>query len=619
MNPTAEQQKAVDARGNVLVSAAAGSGKTTVLVERVMSRLFGDSPTDIDKMLIVTFTEAAAEHMKQSLAKRLAAENSAAALNQLSLLNSANICTIHSFCARMARKYFNSAGCDPSFRVLPPYEQKILVNDTLDELFSDMYEREGNDDFISLSEAFDEKIKDDALRELTLKLYEFSQGASDPVGWISEQKNLQKYQTIYDFENKKWFTFLMDYAERELADALVEAQELLRQQQRYAAYLPQKNEAVLLADIRSIERVLDVKNDFNSFCREIEFAFESFVGGRLPKPKDERISADEAKEIRAAISDRRTKFIREPIKKLQKIFVAGAEQLIKNMNTSGRLTESLCALTLEFAEKYDAAKQLINAADFGDLERMCLKVLADESVRDEISASFEEVFTDEYQDSNNVQEEILTKVSNGKNMFMVGDVKQSIYSFRLAEPEIFINKRETFNNNKETGTVVALSANFRSRANVIDAVNFIFSQIMSAETGGIDYDESAELHQGMTTFPNNANNFDTEIIVALPSTDNESDTPEADDADVADATVVCERILQLFEENFLVADGEENRKLKFSDIAVLLRAGKKHADTFAKILSDAGIRARVADEGGYFETAEIMTAVSYLKIIDNPL
>ena len=629
---TTEQLLAINTRNrSLLISAAAGSGKTAVLVERIIRMaLDKDNPVDLDKLLVVTFTEAAAKEMK----KRLHSALRAAALkdpddthieNQTLLLSRANISTIHSFCLKTLRMYFSEAGIDPLFRVADKNEIELLKADVLRELFEELYARENKEVFLELVEAFGDKVFDDSLQALVLKLYGFSQSHPSPENWLTEVGSSAFGDS--GFEQTIWYEEFKQDCRRIIIAARENAENALEMTEA-CPFLPSKNADVLRSDILNFKDAFSaLDNCFEAFHGAMTFKFESFAGGKAKKSTDIAFSDEDVKELRAAISEIRNRFIKKPIDNLRKKALSRPlDSYAEDCRNQARLVSELCNITKELTERFSEEKRSRNIVDFNDLEHLCLKVLQTDAA-EKLKEKFSEVMVDEYQDINMTQETILSSVSK-TGMFMVGDVKQSIYKFRHADPSIFMGKYDAFSNerqSKENGELITLSKNFRSRSEVIDSINFLFERLMTRKLGEIEYDDRARLYPGtdqQTKDDGRSQERKTEIFIIDTSNDNEEEIiSESDEENETDellkelsgapleAELAAKNILQLM----------ESAHYKYSDFAILLRSHKLVSDSYAHVLKNHGIPAFSDASGGYFEASEVMTALSFLKIIDNPL
>ena len=636
---TEKQQHVIDARGrNLLVSAAAGSGKTAVLVERIV-KLVSDSehPVDIDRLLVVTFTNAAASEMRErissALSDRLAANPENEHLQrQTTLLHNAKITTIDSFCLFVLRNQFHTIGLDPGFRIAEEGEDKLMRQEVLAEVLEECYAA-GEPDFLNCMEYFSSGNRDTAVEELVWKLYDFAMSTPFPETWLQERRN--DYRVMTDspenrtvgsgaFEKIPWVVSLMRRTRLLLEGCeskLTEAIHLCEEPDGPYMY------GELLEDEREAVRTLLRK------CGEDYDALYSAFGAlrfeRLPSKKDPAVSAvkrEVAKGIRTEV--------KEQLSDLQeKFFFKGKEQILRQMESCGAAVEALADLTLAFKKAYDIRKRDKNILDFDDIEHFALSILVsiDKDGRCvptetalEYRSYFHEILIDEYQDSNLVQEYILSCISGESegryNRFMVGDVKQSIYKFRLARPELFLEKYETYGQQPQGQAVTAekidLHQNFRSRKEILNSVNTVFEQIMGKEAGGIIYDDQAALHPG-AVYPAQADSWANVSELLLFRTD---EKPEDLSAKEQEAYGVAVKIKELMRE-LRVTDRESRalRPLAYRDIVILLRTVSGWDEIFKKVLEEEGIPVHMTSRTGYFAASEVQELLHFLRILDNPL
>lgn len=626
MKWTAEQYDAItEKNGNILVSAAAGSGKTAVLVERIIQMITDkDKPVDIDKLLVVTFTKAAATEMKERISaavtKKIRENPDEKNLKrQAILINRADITTIHSFCLKVARQHYNKLGIDPAFRVADEGETLMLKDEVIDDLFEEKYASENPDNFLYLVENYTDGTSDAKLRELVLKTYEFIRSYPDPENWIEKQK--ESYRGNFE----KWFDIMKSQICIQVKGALELEQEAINiiKETGPETYLP-----MIESDILQLQNIL--KQSKIGF-RNLSVSISEMKFDVLSRKKCDSATKEKVKNIRARvkkiISDINSKFLMRPY-----------EEMEADIEKSGKGISYLLDIVNEFAEKFDEEKKKRRIADYGDLEHYCLKVLMGEGCSidnpikskeaEEITEKYAYIMTDEYQDSNAVQELILELVSTDKNRFMVGDVKQSIYSFRLANPDIFTEKYNTYSLKKGSKNErIDMFRNFRSRKEILDGSNFIFMQLMQKEVGGIEYDDRAKLYPGAEFPPcDNEGTSGGPIEIDVIATDSKKTEIEIDEADDgmenidSEIEFIGQRINKLiYEENFQVYDAKagEYRKLKYSDIAIITRK-KSNTYAFVDVLNRYKVPASALMSVKFLDSMEILTAVSFLRVIDNP-
>ena len=617
---TSQQQNAISAPvSNMLVTAGAGSGKTAVMVERIIKKVTSENPVDIDKILIVTYTNAAAaeirERITNALLKKLDENPESYMLQrQLSLINKANICTIHSFCLAVIKSNFNSIGIDPDFKIGDSTEITILKNQALEEVLDEAYESD-DEDFLKLVRTYTKK-NDSALMEMINSLYNFSMSMPDPENWLeSACKSYENPQSnsCIDYMLSKAVSYL-DYA-LSLYDEGIKLCAVSQDFSAFREFLTIEQDSV-----RNVKyKVQYGWNDGYNAINQVEFK-------RRPAIKtNETYISDTLKTIRD-----NAKSVVKTIK--ENIFTSCAEDMRDDFVFLYPYVKKLTDLTNKYREKFYELKRNRKLVDFNDFEHFTLKILrnADGSKSDvakNISEDFEEIYVDEYQDCNNVQETIFSLISSEKegkpNLFMVGDVKQSIYKFRDANPSIFIKKESSYEDYDAEKDLpeckIQLNKNFRSRKEILDGVNFIFSQIMSNEIGEIDYTEKDYLTYG-ASYENN-DDFNDNISVCILENNDISNDEELSSIELESKFVAQEIKRIVSDENIKVFDKTKGvyRQVRYSDIVILLRSTKNKAEYFENALMDLGIPAYSDIGGGYFEASEIRELISLLKIICNPL
>ena len=616
---TTEQQQVIDLRNrNILVSAAAGSGKTAVLVERIIARLTRDeSPIDVDRLLIVTYTEAAAAEMKErirnAIEKALEENPEDAHLQrQSTLVHHAQVTTIHSFCLSVIREYFHTIDLNPGFRIGEEGELKLLKRDVLEELLEACYE-EGKPEFYNFVECFASGRDDKKIEEIILQLYEYSRSYPNPEAWLDACAKRYEVSSVEELENVSFVSTILEEVRRLLKDveeSVLFAKNICDEEDGPKAYV-----STLDSDLRMIMGLQKAVT-----YTEMESIFSQLKWERLATNRDKTVSGEKIEIVKG---------IRDEYKKTigairEDYFYDSPEQLQQELLNSQMNMEVLAGLVKAFSKAFSQKKQSKNLIDFNDMEHYALQILTKEVdgelvpslVAEEYQEKFEEVMIDEYQDSNLVQEAILTSVSSvskGKyNVFMVGDVKQSIYRFRLSRPELFMKKYGTYSSEDSVEQKIDLYKNFRSRREVLDGTNFIFEQIMTSKLGGIAYDEKAALHVGADyeAYPDN----ETEVCFV-----DTSDLYQDENVRELEARAVAGEIKKLVGSH-MIFDKKENtyRKAKYSDVVILVRSLKGWADTFLHIMGQEGVPAYSGSKEGYFETREIQMILDYLRILDNP-
>ncbi len=620
---TKEQRQVIDLRGrNILVSAAAGSGKTAVLVERILGRITeAEHPADIDRLLIVTFTNAAAAEMRERIsaaiekALLLQPENEHLQ-RQLTLIHNAQITTIHSFCLYVIRNHFHETDLEPNFRIGDEGELRLLREDVLKKVLERNYE-EAAPAFLALAEGYAPGKSDAALNDMVLSLYAFSRSFPWPDEWLAE---CGSGYACADEEAFVRAPFLKPLTEsirsvvRDLAALMRRALFLTREPDGPGHY-----EGVIRSDLEKYETIASC----GSFA-EFGEALSALVYDRLPSSRGYK--GDPAKsELVKALRDR----AKEAVKKLvRQYFYATPQVLSEQLRQTAPAAAELTRLTAEFADAFAAEKRRKNLVDFNDLEHFALEILVDGQTKqvkktaEEFRDAYEEIMIDEYQDSNYVQETILNAVSRRergeKNIFMVGDVKQSIYRFRLARPELFMEKYETYPVGESDEQRIDLHKNFRSRPQVLSCANDLFRRIMARDLGNVAYDADAALYPGADYPEPDSDLFAPEVLI-FDSGDELLTESGFWDKKIPEARMVADRIAALMEEQ-LVTDKKTGalRPVRYSDIVILLRSLSGWADTFASVLKSAGIPAHAVSATGYFSAVEVQTVLAMLRILDNP-
>lgn len=620
---TKEQQQVIDVRDrNILVSAAAGSGKTAVLVERIITRLLKDSPpVDIDELLVVTFTEAAAAEMKERIRQAIEVQLEKQPENlhlqrQSTLVHNASITTIHSFCLSVIREHFHTIDLDPGFRIAEEGELHLLKQDVVKEVLETHF-LEGEKSFFDFVECFATGKDDKKLEELILKIYTFSESYEDPESWLKKCVQNYEHMDMESYEKSKPIRLAMDRCESLLSDArkLIEAGLSVCMESDG----PYMYESALLEDKFVVEKILReeaLTARYETVC--------SVSWKRLASNKDGNVSEAKAEFVKAVRTE--VKDIVGEIKKLY--FFQSPEEMLYDAISCKPVVSVLTELVQEFADAYDKKKRERNMIDFGDMERFALKILTrkEEGVlvpsetAKEYQTKYKEIMIDEYQDSNFIQEAILTSVStvsqDKNNIFMVGDVKQSIYRFRLSRPELFMEKYHSYTTSESEKQRIDLHKNFRSRREVLDTANFLFEQIMTESLGKITYDENAALYVGADYEPKEGN--ETELLLIQSEEILSLGITEVENAREAEAEAIAGKIKEMVGTH-PVFDKQTGtyRPAQYKDIVILARSMKGWAEPFTKILGKEGIPVYTGTGEGYFTTIEISVMLHYLSVIDN--
>lgn len=607
---TDEQKSAIaDRGGNLLVSAAAGSGKTAVLVERII-RMVIDEKIDINKFLVVTFTSKAADEMKEKIVKAVSKEvlkdkENQFLRNQLSLVHKAQITTINSFCFNLIRDNFTHLNISPDFRIIDEYESVEIRNLAIKKVIS-KYFKELDKDFVYLVDILGYKN----IEENVIKLYEFLQNLADPNDFL--EKNLMNYENSYKngFKTTVWYNEM--YMEvMPLIKKCVELSEKTVELLDICEVLREKNETKFIKENEEINELNQAMIDSNwDKAYEIVQKMEFSRFGSCTKSEHQDV---------IELSKKYVDEYKELIGKIKKIIYLPCSQIDDDNKKLYNAILVLTNIVKDFEKEYSSAKKNKNVLDFSDAERKTIELLTENgeksSICEEISKRFEQIMVDEYQDCNETQDEIF-KLLSRNNTFMVGDVKQSIYKFRHADPSIFLEKYKNFENasvaKNGIDRKITLSKNFRSRDNVLDATNFIFENIMSKELGGVDYDEKQKLYLGAKYEENKL--CDAEFCLVDCKHIKGQKTFEVE------AKIIAKKINDLVKSGFLVKDDNIYRPIKYSDIAILLRSAGQKSYAFKKEIEKYMVDVDLPDDSReLFATPEILDILSFLKVIDNYL
>lgn len=645
MKWTKEQKQAIyEKNTNILVAAAAGSGKTAVLVERIINKIINEN-IDIDKLLVVTFTNAAASEMRERVLNAIyeKLENDSENQNlqrQITLLNKASICTIDSFCLDVVRNHFYELdNVSPNFRIGDTTEIELLKQEIIEEIFEKKYEEEDKD-FNTLINTYTSYRDDTPLKEIILKIYNYIQSNPFPEKWLNEKIemfNLEgKKEEYSDFSNTVWGEELLKEVEEELIDDITALQDI----EESLSFDPELNK--FWQTIRSdIDMLQTLKNNLDNWDRAYEISKNiNFV--TWPRKKIESSIKEEAKIIRDDVKKKLNKVI-------NKILICDSDEAKQDIQDMYNVLDKLKYVILEFQEEFSKRKRERNIVDFNDIEHFALKILLKETEEGKIEPTdvakkykekYIEMAIDEYQDSNLVQEYILNAVSKGDNIFMVGDVKQSIYKFRQAMPELFLDKYKNYkkieDKKQEDNLKIKLFKNFRSRENVLKFTNLIFQDIMSNLLGDIEYNQEEYLNLG-AQYPEEKQNLNTEInIIDLKENEEEQSNVSTEDLNEnveneeqqeriedieLEARFVANKIKEIVQNKFQIWDAKNNiyRDIKYKDIVVLLRSTSNIAPIFEQEIIRLNMPVFSDSSQEYLDSIEIQTIMSLLKIIDNPL
>jgi len=626
-NWTKDQKAAIDARNkNTIVAAAAGSGKTAVLVERIIGIVTDEKlGVDVDNLLVVTFTNAAAAEMKERISAAISRKleenpDSEHLQKQLALLNRANIMTLHAFCTKLIKSAYVKLNIDASVRIADESECKILKAETMDELLEEMFEKEDDDEFIAFAESVKDETNFENLKKVVLETYEVIQSLPFPYFWLKEAAE------NYNIGNKNIEdTF---FGKIFVSSCVSELESVCNKIKNAIMFVPTEYRANFADDFKQIRHVLRSirKKNFDEALEHVNNIEFSRLGRREKGTSE--VWAKDSKNLRDEV--------KEDIKKIaDKYFFRTFDEMAEDICLCAPQLMGLYKCVKRFNEIYSELKKEKTVVDFNDLEHLAIKVLYDfddekgtyniSQEAFELQKNFYEIMTDEYQDSNSVQEMILNALAgrgkNEANRFMVGDVKQSIYRFRQADPEIFLGKINNLAEDKNS-EIIYFSKNFRSRKNVLDSVNYVFKRVITKENGGLEYNDNEALYYGayFPESPLDNDEYNTELnIINLSSEPLIDDDAEDFSNAQKELTFVASRINDLIGKGFVVLDKKSGqyRKIRYSDIVVLLRSAKTWAPVAEEIFEKFSIPVFTGSDGGYFEKKEISVIVSLLKAIDN--
>jgi len=618
---TTEQQQVIDLRNrNILVSAAAGSGKTAVLVERIVKIITDKNhPVDIDHLLIVTFTNAAAAEMRERIGNAIEKAldeqpGNEHLLRQLTLIHNAQITTIDSFCLYVVRNHFHEIDLEPNFRIGDEGELKLLREDVLGRVLEQNYE-EPSEAFSDFVEGYASGRTDAALNEMILQLYEFSRSYPWPEKWLDSFVGIYRIENREELDRAEWLAPLTE----NICFVLKDCEQLLKQALAVTQQDdgPDMYEKAVRSDLEKYESL----SKLTSFC-ELSVALSDIKYDRLASSRGFEGDPDKLELVKSLREQ-----AKDVVKKLCKqYFFCSPEMMIEQLERTEPMLEEVVRLTKQFADEFAAAKRRKNLVDFHDVEHFALQILVDEETEkakktaEEFRDTFEEIMIDEYQDSNEVQETLLRSISREErgenNIFMVGDVKQSIYRFRLARPELFMKKYDSYSLEESTTQRIDLHKNFRSREEVLTCTNDIFYKIMVRSLGNVEYDAEAALYPG-ASYPVSAD-FTPEILLA-DSNDELLEDTELTDKKTLEAKIVAEEIKHLMKTQPVTDKAAGTlRAARYSDIVILLRSLSGWADSLVEVLNENGIPAHTVSSTGYFSTVEVQTVLSMLRLLDNP-
>ena len=624
---TNEQQAAIDSRGQtLLLSAAAGSGKTAVLVERIIRRLLDkEYPIDITELLVVTFTKAAAAEMRDrigtALMKALSETKDPRVERQLALLPSAQISTLHAFCQHVIRKYFYTIDLDPAFSIAGEEELNLLRRQVLEDIFLSYYEDDEKASILyPLADMFGSDRGDDILMDTVSRMYTYARSLAWPEHWLKEAARAYDVAPDAVIDDMVWAGPIKDAVRRILEEDARLYDGVLYHLRQREAFAPACD--TFVAEQAALRQAAQARswNDLSRFVRAIDF----------PRLKSLRKLSDDDKAVWERCKKVRDDVKKDVIKTLQSVyFSATPEEWLDGMRAMKPVMDGLVTLTLDFAKAYGAAKKEKGWIDFSDLEHFCLQILlapdaspehpVPSAAAEELRSQYEEVFIDEYQDTNGVQELITRLVSGEDNRFMVGDIKQSIYRFRLADPTLFLEKYQSFSRDeKAVQRCIDLGRNFRSVPVVLDAVNAVFSRAMTAEAAGMDYGEREKLYAGRQA-PDDERWIGGPVEVDIVPTPSDEEDDDGSTAFEKECRFIAGRIGELLASGRMAARKDGTLEpLSYRHIVVLLRSMAGKADVLIQALQEGGIPSYAEQSGGYFAAVEVQVMLALLRCIDNP-
>lgn len=608
-----EQQKAIESKEkNLLVSASAGSGKTKVLIERIV-RLIKDDNVELSKMLVVTFTKLASLEMKSRLKKELEQEcqTNANLLSQLDEINIANISTLHQFCHNVIKEFFYVLQIEPNFNLLDDVNASFYKTKAVENVFKN-YSQKQDDDFESLYEIFYDSRNDKNFKRNVISIYNFLQSKS---GDFFSNSIESCYSTNFDKNPailyiQKVIGCLLDH------------------------YIEKFNLLVLLAEQIGSDRMLELTNQAISrlvTLKNSDFAslYTMYDSTKFISSRFRNLSPEET-EINDQLKILKDKFAKDMKSLVPCFYINGMENLAKDFDVNKKYLNKFYEVINEFDKEYRKLKQDKNSLDFNDLEHYALKALSSPSVQKEMQSRFDYIFIDEYQDTNEVQEEIISRLtSNFTNIFMVGDVKQSIYAFRECNPQIFIKKEKQLLNNTN-GEVIRLNANYRSDKDILNFNNLVFDNVMREQTCGIDYQNTSKFIFGESftrseskimpvnlCFINTQKKAEEETDLSqIYSVKNDNLLTNQDTLLEKEALLVADKISALLETKIFDNDTKQERNIQYKDIALLTRT-KEAIKQIAKVLMQKGIPVNAEYKVNLFSSYEVKLIIEFLKLLQN--
>ncbi|AEJ23384.1 ATP-dependent exoDNAse (exonuclease V) beta subunit [Weissella koreensis KACC 15510] len=633
MQFTKQQQAAIETREqNILVSASAGSGKTRVLVERVLTRLLdGDN---IDEFLIVTFTEAAAAEMKERLEKEIRnrlknmqGSERGHLMKQLRLIKIANISTVDAFALRLIEQYHYAIDLDPQFRIADNAEKKLAMQQILAKVLEQNYNLVDNKDFLDLSTQFiDKNGNDTPLQTAIFQLFDFAMARPDTDDWLNQLS--ENYIIEGDFLGSKLY---VETVLPELRDSLFD---LHQQYDQLIARVP--NDEIDAAKNRRqdlVEEDEHIQKMLNILTAEVDWqTLRQTMFQQKPTPwnakgRGMRGLEPDLKEIWSQIGDDRKELHKAVGKLAQRFFTLDEAGLKFAISGAQRTLKELVRVTNQFRQSYLSDKIQRKAFDFNDLEHFALEIVQKKDIAKKLQERYSEIMVDEYQDTSNLQEAIVQDLAKSNNVFQVGDIKQSIYKFRQADPQLFAKKMENYGHDQSKDRLITLAENFRSQPNVMNFINYLFQQLMSRELGDVDYVDSAKLVVGAKYYPDDLPK-EAEFMIYFDENqteDNESEDNAIDpenlslNSNTGQIQMMGQKIQKLIADGFEIYDREAQviRPIQYSDITILVPSRTQNPQVI-EIFKTLNLPLIVKDAGNYFQTMEISIMMDLLKVIDNP-
>lgn len=632
------QIEVIDTRDkNILVSAAAGSGKTTVLVERIIRKIMGETsgpdgtvvkdenrgPVDIDRILVLTFTNAAAAEMRERIVKAIddklkINKNDRNLAKQSVLIHNAQITTIHSFCLFLLRNHFADVGIDPAFRVASEGEVKLVEGTVADELIAELFETGQIENFELLASRLMAKNSLDKFKKVILDAYSESRNAPYISEYFEDRRKDYACTSIEELDNTPWMVYLNDLVDAYIDEAIERTKQNIDDFEIYGSntgyVLTYRDD---LAKLQGLKACKGYKSRYEYIKNTAMFIKLAQDGMRAIDKEAKDASKGIRDSIKATFKDKSGLF--------EKYFYLSPEGILESLKQNNVIVNTLIDVVELFSERVKQEKNRRKIIDFGDMEHYALSILVKREnrineptqVAKDYAEHFEEIMVDEYQDSNRIQEEILesisAKVNSRFNRFMVGDVKQSIYSFRKACPDIFINKYDTYVTAPEGCKRIDLSMNFRSRGEVLDCVNGIFERVMAKDLGMVGYDDAASLHLG-AKYPESGCDNKSELLIL--EYDKESSLTKVQQ----EASLIAKRVTELVNGGFKVYDRatDELRPCRYGDIVILLRSFKDWEEPLKNVLEANDIPTYIATKKGYFSALEVREIMNLLQVLDNP-